>query len=61
MGQDLDKEKVKNIIAEELDDLVHGYNIDIENIDVNIDEGKVQVTFGLHTVPEDDYIGLAFY
>ena len=59
--ENLDKEKVKKIVAEELDDLVDGYNVSIEDIEVNINEGKVHVTFGLHTVPEDDYIGLAFY
>jgi hypothetical protein len=61
MGQNLSKEEVKKIIAEELDDLVQGYNVSIENIDVDITGEKVQVTFGLHTVPEDNYIGLAFY
>ena len=61
MGQNLNKEEVKKIIAEELDDLIHGYNVSIEAIDVDIEGEKVQVTFGLHTVPEDNYIGLAFY
>jgi len=61
MGQNLNKEEVKKIIAEELDDLIHGYNVSIEDIDVDIEGEKVQVTFGLHTVPEDNYIGLAFY
>ena len=60
MGQGLDKEKIKRIIAEELDDLIAG-DVSIENIDVNINESKVQVTFGLHTVDDDDYIGLCFY
>jgi len=60
MGQALDKEKIKRIIAEELDDLIAG-DVSIENIDVNINESKVQVTFGLHTVDDDDYIGLCFY
>lgn len=61
MGQNLDKNKIKAIIAEELDDLVSDFNVSIENIDVDVEGEKVQVTFGLHTVPEDDYIGLSFY
>ena len=61
MGQDLDKEKIKKIIADELDDMVQGYNISIENIDVDIKKEKVNVTFGLHIVDEDNYIGLSGY
>lgn len=34
-------------------------DVSINNINVDIDENKVNVTFGLHTV-EDDYIGLLF-
>ncbi len=60
MGQGLDKEKIKRIIAEELDDLIAG-DVSIEDINVNISESKVQVTFGLHTADDDDYIGLCFY
>jgi len=60
MGSNLSKEDIKRIIAEELDDLING-DVSIENIDVNINESKVQVTFGLHTVDDDDYIGLCFY
>jgi len=61
MGQNLDKNKIKAIIAEELENLVNDFNVSIENIDVDVEGEKVQVTFGLHTVTEDDYIGLAFY
>ena len=61
MGQDLDKEKVKKIIAEEIGDMLDGWDVDINDIDVDINEGKVQVTFGISTVPQDDYIGLIFY
>lgn len=61
MGQNLTKEEIKAIIAEELDDIAGHYNINIEDINVDIEGAKVQVTFGLHTVPEDNYIGLSFY
>lgn len=61
MGSDLDKEKIKKIIAEELDDMIDAYNVSIESIDVDLKKSKVNVTFGLHTVDDDDYIGLCFY
>lgn len=61
MGQNLTKEEIKVIIAEELNELVGDYNVSIEDVDVDIERAKVQVTFGIHTVPEDKYIGLSFY
>ena len=61
MGQNLDKEKIKAIIAEELDDIIDGFAVSIEDIEVDIKKSKVQVTFGLHAVEKDDYIGLCFY
>lgn len=61
MGQNLDKNKIKAIVENELDDFVHDYNISVEDIEVSDDKTKVKVTFGLHIVPEDDYIGLASY
>lgn len=61
MGQNLNIEKIKKIISEELDEIVEGYDVSIENIDIDIKEAKVQVTFGLHTVDNDNYIGLCFY
>jgi CO dehydrogenase/acetyl-CoA synthase delta subunit len=61
MGQNLNKEDIEKIIAEELVELVGDYNIDIEDINVDVEGSKVHVTFGLHTVPQDNYIGLSFY
>ena len=61
MGQNLNKAEIKAIIASELDDMVDAYNVSIEDINVDIKEGKVQVTFGLSIVDEDNYIGLSFY
>jgi hypothetical protein len=61
MGQaKLDKEKIKKIIEDELNEMIDGYNVSIKDIDVDLKGAKVQVTFGLHTV-DDDYIGLCFY
>jgi len=60
MGQNLNKEEIKKIIAEELNDL-GDYNLSIKDIDVNIENSEVKVTFGLHTVDNDNYIGLCFY
>lgn len=61
MGQNLTKEEIKAIIREELDELVGDYGINIEDINVDVKGAKVHVTFGLHTVPQDNYIGLSFY
>ena len=62
MGQTkLDKEQIKKIIAEELNEIIEGYDVSIEDIDIDIKWAKVQVTFGLHTVDDDNYIGLCFY
>lgn len=61
MGQDkLDREKIKSIIAEELEDLIQG-DVSIEGINVDMKGGKVEVTFGLHIVEADNYIGLNIY
>jgi len=57
MGQTLDKDKVKKIVQEELDQIFEHYNLDIQDIDIDIDESRVNVTFGLHAAG-DDYIGL---
>ena len=61
MGQGLNKEDIKKIIAEELDDILQGAEVSIEDINVDLKGSKVNVTFGLHTVADDDYIGLCFY
>ena len=62
MGQtELDKERIKKIIAEELNEMIEGYDVSVENIDVDLNESKVKVTFGLHAVDDDNYIGLCFY
>ena len=61
MGQNLNKEKIKKIIAEELKDLKGDYNFSIKDIDVNLENSEVKITFGLHTVDDDNYIGLCFY
>jgi len=61
MGSDfLDKEKIKQLIKEELDDHLNGDTV-IEDIDVDIENCKVKVTFGLQVVEDDNYIGLYFY
>ena len=57
MGQALDKNKVREIVQEELDQIFEHYNLDIQDVDIDIDGSKVNVTFGLHTAGED-YIGL---
>jgi hypothetical protein len=57
MGQALDRDKVKKIVEEELQEIFEHYEIDVQDIDIDIDESKVNVTFGLHTAG-DDYIGL---
>ena len=57
MGQDL--EKVKAIIKEELQELAR--DSDIQDIEIKeTEEGEVvaNVTFGIHIVDEDNYIGL---
>lgn len=57
MGQALDRDKAKKIVEEELQEIFEHYEIDVQDIDIDIDEYKVNVTFGLHTAGED-YIGL---
>ena len=57
MGQALDKDKVKQIVQEELDQIFEHYNLDIQDVDIDVEESKVNVTFGLHAAGED-YIGL---
>lgn len=59
MEQDLDK--VKKIIAEELDSIIDGYDVCIENINVDMKDAKVHVTFSLHNPEDNDYIGLCFF
>jgi hypothetical protein len=61
MSKELNKEDVKKIIEEELDDMIGHYGVDIKSIDIDLDTQKVNVTFGLSTVDQDDYIGLCFY
>lgn len=62
MGQALDKEEIKKIIQEELRELTN-YDSDIQNIEIDIEgeEVKATVTFGIHIVDDDDYIGLLCY
>ena len=61
MGQALDKEEIKQIIYEELHELSR--DSDIQNIEIDIEgeEVKATVTFGIHIVDEDNYIGLSSY
>ena len=61
MGQTLDKEEIKQIIYEELHELSR--DSDIQNIEIDIEgeEVKATVTFGIHIVDEDNYIGLSSY
>ena len=61
MGQTLDKEEIKQIIYEELHELCR--DSDIQNIEIDIDgeDVKATVTFGIHIVDEDNYIGLSSY
>jgi len=61
MEQKLNKEDIKKIIEEELSDIIGGYNVQIDNIEVDTELQKVNVTFGLSTVDADNYIGLCFY
>jgi len=61
MGKELNKEEIKKIIKDELDDMIGHYNVSVEEIDVDLNSQRVNVTFGLSTVDEDDYIGLCFY
>ena len=62
MGQTLNKEEIKKIIEEELRELTN-YDSDIRNIEIDIDgeDVKATVTFGIHIVDEDNYIGLNSY
>jgi hypothetical protein len=61
MGSDfLDKERIKRLIQEELDESLNG-DFTIDDINVDIENSKVKVTFGLSVVEDDDYIGLYFY
>jgi hypothetical protein len=57
MGQSLDKAKVKQIVQEELDQIFEHYNLDIQDVEIDVDGSRVNVTFGLHAAG-DDYIGL---
>ena len=61
MGQTLDKEEIKQIIYEELHE--QHRDSDIQNIEIDIEgeEVKATVTFGIHIVDEDNYIGLSSY
>jgi len=61
MGKELNKDQIKKIIEEELDDMVGHYGVDIKEIEVDLNSQKVNVTFGLSTVNDDNYIGLCFY
>jgi hypothetical protein len=57
MGQTLDKDKVQKIVQEELEQIFEHYDLDIQEVQIDIDGSKVNVTFGLHTAG-DDYIGI---
>jgi len=57
MGQTLDNDKVRKIVQEELDQIFEHHKLDVKNVEIDIDESTVNVTFGLHTA-EDDYIGI---
>jgi hypothetical protein len=61
MESELDKEQIKKIIKEELDDMIGHYSVNIEDIEVDLNTQRVNVTFGLSTVNDDNYIGLCFY
>lgn len=62
MGQiKLDKEEIKKIIAEELNEMIEGHDVSIKNIDVDLDESQVNVTFKLRKDEDDNYIGLCVY
>lgn len=61
MAKQLNKEEIKKIIKEELDEMIGHYGVDIKEINVDLGSENVKVTFGLSTVDEDDYIGLCFY
>ncbi|HPI81814.1 MAG TPA: hypothetical protein PK122_01075 [Candidatus Paceibacterota bacterium] len=61
MSKELNKEEIKKIIKDELDDMIGHYNVEIQEVDVDLPSQRVNVTFGLSTVDDDDYIGLCFY
>jgi hypothetical protein len=61
MNKELNIEEVKRIVKEELEDMIDGYSVAIEDVKVDMENQKVQVTFGLSTVDSDNYIGLCFY
>ena len=60
MGSNLNKEEIKKIIEEELNEMFN-YNISIDDINIDIENEKANVTFGLHIADEDKYIGLSSY
>jgi len=61
MGKELNTEEIKKIIKEELDDMIGHYSVEIKDIDIDLNSQRVNVTFGLSTVNDDNYIGLCFY
>ena len=61
MDQQLNKANIKKIIKDELDDMIGHYNVQIDNIEIDLNKQRVNVTFGLSTVDDDNYIGLCFY
>ena len=61
MGQTLDKDEIKKIIYDELYELNSDSDIQSIEIDIEGEEVKATVTFGIHIVDEDNYIGLSSY
>ena len=61
MGQTLNEAEIKRIIADELHELARDSDIQDIKIDIEGEDVKATVTFGIHIVDDDDYIGLNSY
>ena len=60
------KEEVIKRITEELDECLESANAEIYNysdkiVDVDLENQTITIKFNYNIVPEDNYIGLAFY
>jgi hypothetical protein len=61
---ELDKDKIKEMVSSELDEITDGFSVYCTVEEVNIEDPEdayVIVRMPLHIVPEDNYIGLSFY
>jgi len=63
---EITKEKVIEEITSELDDCLESHNAEIFDwankvLDVDLENQTITLKFNYNVVPEDNYIGLAFY